>query len=67
VIVADHSDMFFSRNTPQLDSTFFEDDQDRDLLALIDNARTDEEVRRIARMCMQRSRARIEAARAAAR
>jgi hypothetical protein len=59
--------MFFSRNTPQLDTTFFEDEHDRDLIAMIDNARTEEEVRRIARICMQRSRARIEAARAAGR
>ncbi len=59
--------MFFSRNSTQRDVGFVQDDSDRDLLALIDSARTDEEVRRVARLCMQRTRARIEAARAVAR
>jgi hypothetical protein len=59
--------MFFSRNKIERNLGFFEDDHDYDLLALIDGARTEEEVRRVARLCMQRSRARIEAARAGSR
>ncbi len=58
--------MLFVRNKPEQQDTLYLDDSDsdRDLIALIDNARTDEEIRRIARLCMQRTRARIEAARA---
>jgi len=59
--------MFFSRNRHEPDMGLFEEDHDHDLLALIDSARTEEEVRRVARLCMQRSRARIEAARAGTR
>lgn len=59
--------MLFSRKNFEPEDSFAADENDHDLLALIDNARTDEEVRRAARLCLQRTRARVGAARAGSR
>jgi hypothetical protein len=57
--------MFFKRNIQALDTSFFEDEHDLDLVAMINNARTEDDIQSIARMCKARMRARRKAARAA--
>ncbi len=56
--------MLFSRIIPKMDTSFFDPEHDLDLVAMIENARTEEDIASIARMCKQRQRQRRRAARA---
>ncbi len=56
--------MLFSRSTPKIDTSFFHPDHDLDLVALIESARTEDDIASIARVCKARHRARRRAARA---
>ncbi len=47
-----------------MDTSFFDPEHDLDLVALIENARTEDDIASIARICKARKRARNKAARA---
>lgn len=54
-------DMLFTRNTPIMDTSFFDPDHDLDLVALIEDARSEDDIASIARLCKARKRARNRA------
>jgi len=54
--------MLFSRNTPIMDTSFFDPEHDLDLVAMIESARTEDDIASIARLCKARKRDRRKAA-----
>ena len=57
----------FRRNQDEMDTSLFDPEQDMDLLIMIDNARTNDEIQSVVRMSRARMRARRAQLRSARR